>query len=316
MSEHITHIAVAEDGARLARLHPDFSPHFAHAIDRFPRALQLGSCTRSGDAFVVPLLKKWRDDWRDEDARSEKLAYVIGWQGHLAGDRTFKATYRITDLAHYVRGFPPPSLASVYQDAATFHYVFDDGRRFPFHPSYLAADLAGHPAAADFPVRQVETAAAARFADRAAALRGFANHPVVGDDWPDKYRELTKERQRFYIDLDKYTAATRHPDPSRTRQYLLEPNFYNPADPLLKIAADLREGRPPGSDLNDALAAAAEQSLYAQSLKLCYEFLTAASDFFTGRLDEATTRERLRTNTKHKENLDYYIQLAKENGDD
>ncbi len=313
MSEHITHIAVAEDSARLAAFEENYSPHFKFAQNNFPLAVRLGSCTRSGDAFIVPLLKKWREDWKDQDPRSEKLAYIIGWQGHLAGDRTFKPTYRITDLAHFTRGLPSPSLASVYQDAATFHHVFNDGKREPFHPAYLSDNLREHPAGTQVPVKHLEAAYGHRFSDQTARLRDFTRGSLT-DNWPDHFENLSSERQHYYIKLSKYTEAVESPDASRQLKYLLSPNFYNPADPILELARQLRDGEPPTIELQTAVSTTEEHSLYAQSLALGYTFFKAASDFFRGSIDEETVRKRLRTNTQHRESLDYYIKLAKETG--
>lgn len=315
MSEHITHIAVAEDSARLATLSPDYSSHFRYAQKQFPKAVRYGSCTRSGDQFIVPLLKKWREDWQDQDPRSEKLAYIIGWQGHLAGDRTFKPTYRITDLAHYTRNLPSPSLASVYQDAATFHHVFEGGERAPYHPAFLSDNLREHPAGTHVPVKQLEPLYGYRFSDQAARLRHFSKEGRT-DDWPERFDYISGDRQRYYIQMSKYTEAVETPDPSRQRRYLLAPNFYNPEDPILQLAQQLRMGAKPSIDLEKAAAEASQQSLYAQSLALGYQFYTAASDFFEGRIDEETARERLRTGQRHKESLKYYIELANQDNND
>lgn len=315
MSEHITHLAVAEDSALLAAHDPQYSDHFRYAARTYPRALQLGSTTRSGDAFIFPLLKQWREDWRTEDPRSEKLAYVIGWAGHLAGDRTFKPVFRITDLAYYVRGFPGPSNASVYQDAATFDKVYARGRRGPFHPAVLAHGLKGHPAADHLPVAAAETAMGYRFADRAAALRNFSREGMT-DDWPERYRYMTKERQRYYVDMDRYTAAAHHPAADRQYQYLIEPNFYNSEDPLLRLVEALREGERSEVQLTEALTAAEDGSLYAQSLALGHQFSRAASDYFNGTISEEEGRVRMRTNIAHKQSLEYYVEQAKQQQDD
>ena len=310
MSEHVTHLAVAEDAARLATLTPSYSRHFRYATERFPRAVQLGSITRSGDTFIFPLLKKWRDDWRDEDERSRKLAYIIGWAGHLAGDRTFKPVMRITDLSYYTRGFPGPSHASVYQDAATWQHVYADGHRAPMHPNLLDHDLAGHPAASSLPVPLTERVMGYRFTDGAAALRAFPTEGIDPEKWEEQYQTISSERQRYYVGLERYTEATQTPDASRQRQYLLVPNMYNPEDPLLQLAEQLRAGESPTIDLDEALATSDQQSLYAQSVALGVEFYRAASDYFEGRISEEEGRRRMRTFQPHRESLEYYVKQA------
>ena len=313
MSEHITHLAVAEDSARLAARDPAYNEHLRYAAERYPDALRLGSTTRSGDTFIFPLLREWRNDWQRADPRSEQLAYVIGWAGHLAADRTFKPTYRLTDLAYYLRGYPGPTHATIYQDAATFRRVYAGGERPPFHPATLDHDLGGMPAAEIFPVADAEPVMAYELADRLARLRDF---PGLGaENWNENYATITEERQRFYVDVERYTEATQRPDIGRLRQYLLAPNFYDPDDPLLRYAEALRSGDEPDVDLATALKAPG-QSLYAQALQLGHAFYLAASDYFGGAITEEEGRERMRTFQPHTQPLDYYVEQAKERGDD
>ena len=313
MSEHITHLAVAEDSARLAARDPDYSDLFREAAAQFPDALRLGSTTRSGDTFIFPLLKEWRADWQRGDPRTEKLAYVIGWAGHLAADRTFKPTYRITDLAYYQRGFPGPTHATVYQDAATFARVYDGGRRPPFHPATLSHELHRMPASEVFPVAAAEPVMAYGLADRLARLKDFSK--LGASNWGENFETIRSERQRFYVDVERYTEATERPAVNRLHQYLLAPNFYDPDDPLLGYAERLRAGEEPEIDLAAALAEPGE-SLYAQSLVLGHTFYRAISDYFAGAITEDEGRERMRTFQPHAQPLEYYVQQAESSVDD
>ena len=308
MSEHITHIAVGEDSYRVASQRPDFSPRMRAAITAHPDAFRLGTCTRSGDTFILPLLTEWQTDWTGSDAQQRQLSYVIGWMGHLAGDRTFKPVYRITDLAFYTRGYPGPAHASIYHDAATFAAVFDHGREAPFHPSLLSADLSDHPAADFLPVSELEPALAMQFAD---ALAGFKTYlPEQIDDWETQWEAINDERQRFYVEVDRYTAAYHQPDPARTRQYLIDPQFYHAEDPIIRLAREVQQGREPGVTLEAALQGTDGQSLYAQSLKLGHDFMLACSDYLEGRIDLEQAKRATRQFQAHKENLEYYIKLA------
>ena len=309
MSEHITHIAVGEDSYRVVRQQPDFSQRIQTAVAAYPEAFRLGTCTRSGDTFILPLLTEWRDgDWTGSDAQQRQLSYVIGWMGHLAGDRTFKPVYRITDLAFYTRGYPGPAHASIYHDAATFAAVFDHGREAPFHPSLLSADLSDHPAADFLPVSELEPALAMQFAD---ALAGFKTYlPEQIDDWEAQWEAINDERQRFYVEVDRYTAAYHQPDPARTRQYLIDPQFYHAEDPIIRLAREVQQGKEPEVTLEAALLGTDGQSLYAQSLKLGHDFMLACSDYLEGRIDLEQAKRATRQFQAHKENLEYYIKLA------
>ena len=310
MSEHVTHIAVAEDSARVAAYDPDFSPIFKQCIERFPNAVRWGSTSRSGDTFILPLIAKWREEWQNTPEQQEKLAYIIGWAGHLAGDRTFKPVFRITDLAYYVRGYPGPSHASIYHDAVMMHEAFDDGHRAPFHPSVLRPMLKGHPAADVVPVDKIENAFAMSFGNDMAQFKRFL---ATNRNREKGFLENTdSEMQKFYVEMDRYTEAYCTPDAARIRKYILKPNFYNRSDDIIRIAEKMKMGVMPDISLQKALAASSEQSLYAQALALGHQFYMAASDFFHERISKEEAMKRSRTFEAHKEQLSYYIEQAQE----
>ncbi|NND07877.1 MAG: hypothetical protein HKN87_15980 [Saprospiraceae bacterium] len=312
MSEHVTHIAVAEDSARVAFYDPDFSPIFRQCIERFPNAVRWGSTSRSGDTFILPMIEKWRDEWQDTAEQQEKLAYIIGWAGHLAGDRTFKPVFRITDLAYYVRGYPGPSHASVYHDAIMMHEVFDDGNRAPFHPNILNPMLKGHPAADVVPVNKIENAFAMSFGNDMAQFKKF----LTGDrNKEQSFLENTDaEMQKFYVEMDRYTEAYCNPDLAMLRKYILNPNFYDRSDQIIQIAEQMKMGVMPDISLQDAIEASKEQSLYAQALALGHQFYMAASDFFHKKISKEEAMKKSRTFQAHKQQLSYYIEQAeKEN---
>ena len=312
MSEHITHISVAEDSARLVFQDPSFNPELKKCIKKYPAAFQFGSCSRSGDKFILPLITKWRDDWKINDKRSEKMAYVLGWTGHLAGDRTFKPVYRITDLAYYMRGYPGPSHASVYHDAVTFSKTFQRGKTGPFHPSILEKNMESHPAADYLPVSRMEAAQGADFVSEMATFKIFLPDKI--EDWEEQWKAIDKERQHYYVDVKRYTEAYHSPQPDRLRQYIVEPNFYDENDAVIQIAREVQRGQKVTHNLQEALAEAGEQSLYAQSIKLGYEFLLAASLYFDKKIDLEEAKERSRTGKRHKQKLKYYIELAEKEG--
>ncbi len=308
MSEHVTHIAVAEDSARVASYDPDFSPIFRECIERFPNALRWGSTSRSGDTFILPLIEKWRENWQNTPEEQEKLAYIIGWAGHLAGDRTFKPVFRITDLAYYVRGYPGPSHASIYHDAVMMHEAFSDGHRAPFHPTILNPMLKGHPAAEVVPVNKIENAFAMTFGNDLAQFKRF----LTADRNQEKtfLENADAETQKFYIDMDRYSAAYCNIDMARMRKYILEPNFYDRSDEIIRIAKSMKMGAMPDISLRDALDASTKQSLYAQALALGHQFYLAASDFFHKKISKEEAMKRSRTFEAHKEPLSYYVEQA------
>lgn len=312
MSEHITHLAVAEDSARLALQNKRFSPQIRAAMKKYPDALRLGSTTRSGDTFIFPLITEWKKDWKKDDEREEQMAYIIGWAGHLAADRTFKPVFRITDLSHYVRGYPGPPNASIYHDAVTFGQVYQFGKTVPFHPNALQKDIKGHVAADYVPVNRIESAIANNFAGNLANFKIFLPEQI--EDWKKQWEEIENEKQRFYVEIDRYTEAHHYSDPNRMRQYIIDANFYNPNDPIIQLARSIQKGEKKDINLSQALQGTENQSLYAQSLKLGHDFLMACNDYFEGNIDLEEARKRMRTGQRHKESLKYYIELAQNKG--
>jgi hypothetical protein len=308
MSEHITHLAVAEDSIRLALHDSDFSDHIRFAVNSYPHILQLGSVTRSGDTFIFPLITEWKKDWEREDPRSKQMAYILGWAGHLAADRTFKPVFRITDLAYYVRGYPGPAHASIYHDAITFSQVYHDGETAPFHPSALQPAAYTHPAADILPVTRLEEAMGFNFAGHLAEFKTFLPNEIA--DWEKQWEAIENEKQRFYVGIDRYTEAHHNSDAHRMRQYIIDPNFYNADDPIIALTRALQEGRSTSISLKDALEGTDDQSLYAQSLKLGYDFMMACSHYFEGNIDLEEAKKRMRTFQPHRQSLDYYIEMA------
>ena len=237
------------------------------------------------------------------------MAYILGWAGHLAADRTFKPIFRIADLAYYVKGLPGPSNASVYHDTIIMREVFANGNHPPFHKTILAPLLQGHPAASVVPVQQIEASFAMQQQNDMAGFKRFLT--------PSRNSEKTftdntqNEMQEYKVNLDRYTAAYHNPDPTKLRQFILKPNFYDRKDPIILLARQLQYGRNPTIQLDEALKNTSEQSQYAQALKLGYDFLMSCSDYFTNKIDLEEAKVRMRTHQAHKNPLEYYIEQAK-----
>ncbi len=308
MSEHVTHLAVAEDSARIACADQHFNPLMRDCIDEFPNALRQGSMTRSGDMFIFPLLEKWKAQWNDNPIQREKMAYVLGWACHLAADRTFKPVYRITDLAFYTRGYPGPSHSSIYHDAVTLHEVYHDGKDYPFHPEVVSHNLMGHPAAKALPVKRIEETFAYAYANDLASLKKF-----LTDEMTEKKSfedTCDDDRQKFYVDVTRYSDAFYQPDPARLRQYIIKPNFYNRKDPVIVYARAIQNDGEAEINWNSIWNDIDQQSLYAQSLKLGYDFLLACSDYFSDKISLEQARINMKTNQPHTQPLDYYVKLV------
>ncbi|MBQ0734672.1 hypothetical protein [Aquimarina celericrescens] len=308
MSERITHIAVAEDCARLVSLDPEFSKTILNCIQKFPEALRLGSVSRSGDKFILPLLEKWRDDWKNDDLRSEKMSYVLGWSGHLAADRIFKPICRITNLDHYVEERPSPSNSAIYHDVVTFTHVFDLGTEEPFHPHILSYNLSEHSASRYLPVSKIEKVISGKMMVDLAQIKTF--FPKTEKQWKEDWKSLNQEKQSFYVDLDRYSKAYYNGDAYLINKLIEDPNVYNPKNEIIQLVRNIKNKETPKFSLEEALAKAEKQSLYAQALKLGHQFMRADSDFFEKKINIEVASKRHRRGEKHKQKLQYYIDLV------
>lgn len=278
MSEHITHTAVMDDGARLALHSTAICEPFKIALSKRPDIARFSAMTRSGDKFTVRLLRDVREKWpsrRDGDMTLEKLAFLLGWRCHLAADRTFKPVYRILQPEHYLLpddGARPPSDVTVYHDVTVFREVYACGRFEPFTPSSLDYRLETHPASRALPASKLERLLTPLWQE---ALLGIQSSTA-----PARF-------QRVVLDVQRYARAFHSPDPDLLRRYIVEPNFYDPDDPVIALARSIQKGAPRKDIvLEQAVAAAPRQSQYAQALERAYRYLLAASDYFVRKIDE------------------------------
>lgn len=291
MSEHITHTAVMDDGARLAIHSPEICADFKAVLRDKMAICRYTAMTRSGDMFTVRLLRGLRDHWpkrRAGDLSEDKLAFVLGWRCHLAADRTFKPVYRQLQPEYYLKGDDErggASDVSVYHDVVVFREVYDSGRAEPFSGSALDFRLETHPCFRTLPVNALER--------------------LVLPLWQQELLRIQTQKDTAHlqanrIDVMRYARAFHSPDPDKLRRYILEPNFYDPRDLLIALARSIQRGSPRKDiDLKQALAAAPRQSQYGQALERAYRYLHAASEYFLGRIDERELEARCDVGKPH-----------------
>lgn len=151
----------------------------------------------------------------------------------------------------------------------------------------------------------MESLAASQAIDVAAVedlLRAMLQRALIGlhtfipdrDDIEGWMERLFATRQCFSVDIRRYAEAFAKPDPDKMKRFILDVNFYDRTDPIIRLARSLQHGSADeGIDLADAVQAAESQSQYAQALGKGYLYLQAASYYFDGQLDDDTLRERL-----------------------
>ena len=119
MSENITHTAVTDDCARLARHSSTICSPVKEVLGEHLEIARLGGVTRAGGRHVLSLLQRYREAWhgrQEGDLLAEKLAFVLGWLCHRAADLQMKPIF------HAVDGDCPrdPTDCSVYHDVFLF----------------------------------------------------------------------------------------------------------------------------------------------------------------------------------------------------
>jgi hypothetical protein len=279
MSENITHTAVTDDCARLAIYAPSICAPFKEVLSRHLDIARMGGVTRAGGKYVVSLLRRYREVWSEVEVSGlggQKLAFVLGWLCHRAADLQMKPIFRAVDGECVDR----PTDCSVYHDVFLFRTVYANGQGEPYAPGILSLD-----------VGELETVLRSLWQRALIGLHTFIPDQDDIEGWLER---LFQTRQEFYVDLKRYAEAFACPDPDKLRRFLDEVSFYDPQDPLIRLARSIQAGVPEaGIDLPAAVAAAAKQSQYAQALRRGYLYLEAASSFFEGRLDEATFADAL-----------------------
>ncbi len=100
---------------------------------------------------------------------------------------------------------------------------------------------------------------------------------------------------KFYdeVDLARYDQSINHPDPAKIQRYIVEDNFYDAEDPIIRVARQLQYGDALASDVVEDATDRGGASHYAQALTTGMRYLQTANDFFTSDMELATLRERL-----------------------
>lgn len=275
MSENITHTAVCDDCLRLMSAMPDICDEFKQATANHLDIAHLGAVTRSTDKFNPELLKRLRDGWKDRQPKDNfepKLAYSLGALSHRAADRTMKPVFR--QAAPEDRQSPKD--VSIYHDVFLFREVYKEGVEKLYSPAMF--DM------------KTEFEEHFRILFQRALLGMHTFIPDLTDPsaWLDK---LFKFRQRFYVEIARYADAYYHPDPEKTRRFVIDVNFYDADDDLIQLARSIQAENPIGEEVvHEAIKHVLErsegsgknESKYAQALIRGLQYLIAANRFFRG----------------------------------
>lgn len=273
MSEKIVHTAVVDDCARIVQQDAAICPAFKTVLAEHLELARLGGATRLGDRHNPGLLTRYRELWPERGrhpALGAKLAFVLGWLSHRAADRNFKRVFRALDADCPHR----PTDCSIYQDAEIMRQVY--AGQFPFPSHAVEPGMASHPAAAAVSVDAVADLFEGMWQRFLIRIHTFIPDDTDPDAWLEQVVRLHQART---VDLRRYAEAYLAPDPDKVRRFIVDCNFYNPADPLLRQLAALRQGGQLAG-LTPAVEEGPAASLYARAVSRAYRYARAASDYF------------------------------------
>ena len=306
MSEHLAHVGAFEDIGRLVLASPDFPEAFTTSLRAAWDVGLMISGARGNHLHAVPILEHYRDRWsshRGDDAAQAHIAAALGWITHRAADLQMKAIGR--QLEGMLGGTSRGTIGEfevwdtemeVFQDAVVFREVYDGGRiqpgtpYEPLSPATLAAGMAPHPAAGTVDVDEVEPIIAQAIRRDMLALHHFVGEERDLETWMDR---AVTEGQEFTEDLETYFFAYR-PPPDRTYEhaekevfYLDRVNWYDAGDEVIQWARALQHDTPrPDVPLERAIVMGRTQSQYAQALERGVRYITAAGEYFDGRMEK------------------------------
>lgn len=275
MSEYITHIAILEDTARLAIHSDEICDAFKLCFSEHAIAARMGSASRGNSTFLVQNLQHYRKRWegrKSEDRLEDKLAYTLGWITHRAADRYFKPRYGIFDKN-------PENLhpldARILHDAVLYDKVYGRGTKEPFSRYYAQRNMEGHPASSAFSINQLEALFGPLYQAEMLSLQSF-DDISSGQQFLERIEE---QFATFTVDFNRLIEALNNPDSEEMKQMIVDSNFYNEDDPIVKTARNLQEGKSVQAEVGDMMDTE-KQSQYAQVLAQSYDWIRKGSQYF------------------------------------
>lgn len=290
MSENVTHVAVVEDCVMLMHASDEFSDRFKQLAKREEDFIKIASVTRSGDSFTSELLDKYAPLWREERMSKQeeaRLAFVLGWLCHRAADRQMKPVFREVEPN---RDYSP-SNCSIYNDAFIYHRYYRNRADADYDDVVFEADMHSSPVS-----QRLDVQAAGEMWKSVMQGILLQQHSSVAEseDMESGVQTALKRRQRFQVNIHRYSDIFFHPKEEDEARYLEGTGFYDEKEPLLQVVSALRNGEraEPGS-LKEALKAEA-RSHYAQILEMGYSYLRTAHDFLYGGMSYEALRQNLK----------------------
>lgn len=289
MSEHYSHVAVYEDTVKLLFVTKKLPQIFKTALTRCYDSGLIASTSRDGLLWAIPILEKYKINvpLEPDDETLMKLAAAIGWLTHRGADLAVKPILKLFDSnkSSYFNN----TECSVYFDAEVYRQVFQYGKKptgsmynlitpFSFTKHFNLANTANAK-----PAETIEQILSFYMITDWAMLNPFVNTETDCDKWIQK---MQKQLHDYHEDYRMYVEAVQNPQADKTQAYLIDKNYYNANDEIIKTVRSITdveesEAFPP------ALFEESEKlSVYARALSKAYKYTTAGICFFQNEISK------------------------------
>jgi len=294
LSEHIVHTAILEDCFSLATFSDEIIPDFRDLMTRYRDFGRLGCITVSGDRFTFRLLEECKTVWKGrkpEDKIEQKLAFVLGWVSHRAADRQMKPIWTEPKALGKGTDADPrlsPTDCSVYHEGFTFREYYSGNNNFRY--ALFQDELEKLGISEKVKINEVFSLVQPLILKNLFELQTLEKESENIHDW---FEKIALRMQHFYVDINRYVRSAMTPDPEKLNEYVNDINFFDREDLIVKTVIKVRNGGTIGSDEIKRANGEEPKSHYGKALKMAYNYVKAASDYYSSDMSIDELKERL-----------------------
>ena len=289
MSEHYSHIAVYDDTIKLLFVNKKLPQIFETALTRFYDSGLTASTSRDGLRWAIPILEKYKSDipLKTDDETLMKLAAAIGWLTHRGADLAVKPILGLFSSKKTSKF--NNTECSVYFDSEVYRQVFQSGKKttrsmynlitpFSFTKNFNLANTSNAK-----PAETIEYILSFYMINDWALLNPYVDTEKDFDIW---FNKTQFQLHDYHEDYRMYVEAVQNPDDEKTNKYLLENNYYNANDEIIKKARSITNIEKT-EELPLSLFEESDQlSVYARALQKAYKYTTGGIRYFQNEISK------------------------------
>jgi hypothetical protein len=304
MSEHYSHIAVYEDTTKLLFVNNKLPGVFKTALSRYYDSGLLASTSRDILYWAIPILEKYRSDpaSQSDDETLMKLAGAIGWLTHRGADLAAKPILKLFDTDKSARF--NDTECSVYFDAEIYRQVYQSGKQstrskynlitpFSFTKHFNLAQASDAK-----PAEAIENILSFYMITDWTMLNPFVTTEKDFDTW---LRKMQKQLHDFHEDYRMYVEAVHNPGEDKTKKYLIDQNYYNPDDTIIKTVRAITDLGTVVELPKKLFEESDKLSVYARALLRAYKYTTAGIQFFQNEISKKELLQIMEARDKRDE---------------